>query len=924
MNRINKFVYYNIFTNYLHKLVYNMDKEESIIKINFDINENCTEVQEALYSLFFYKFGEYGKFIKTFSLSPITAENLNIRDLVEKGFEKKDIRTLLIENEKINIKNNNEFNKVKCTMYGFLLKCLTPYAIGILQRNVDFIKAEETNDVVLLWKTIVNGLNRNFGNKTVELNYSESIKLLVNIKQDDSENIVSYKKKFESLVLRMKTNNMSTPEEKELVVLFINGLNRKYYYYKNALAEDNRKGVRLYKDTINEAFNDIVSYIQNNGINEFENNNNKKLLTNQVYNAQNNDINNNVNPYKTQLCKFFLKNKCKFGDNCKFSHNINSTTNKKSDDVIHDSGFNVESDHIDDSESAISSNTITLVMDSGTSIHVVKDISLLNNFENISEKVYGVNGCCSSNGTGYIPSLGKCILMNKCTHNLISLSQLINNKINVTFNNNEYHVNIGVDSLTFKLNGEKKLYMCEINKISLLNILNAYENRNKPIIEYTNLTVQENESKYSKYEVIKARRANELICKLGYPTHSDLIKMINNGAITNIDITAQDVKNCYNIYGKPIEYYRGTLKDRNPITTSNASVEPVRTNVKLYIDVVHIDELEFINIVVKPINLTIIRYIQINNKKIINIAINDTLSMLTRRGFNIIEMNFDADSKFCEIIENFSNFNPVQAAAGSHVPIVENKNKLLKDKIRIIKNKLPFMLPKSLIKYLVYYVVNRINMIPYESGLSTTPREAFTGLKIDMKADLALEFGDLVMSKTKSINKNSVSEIRARSCIALGSNLRGSWKLYVLETGKIITSARYKKIPITDIIINFINMIANEEITKGKRITYRASINKILEEDKQLIDHPEIAEPQLEEETHVINKDEMNQPFDILDEEYNNDNNNEEEVINEEEKEENTTFDNNVIKNISVNIENLKDLKDLEDRETEVIERIKR
>ena len=55
-------------------------------------------------------------------------------------------------------------------------------------------------------------------------------------------------------------------------------------------------------------------------------------------------------------------------------------------------------------------------------------------------------------------------------------------------------------------------------------------------------TVENNESMYSKREVLQAQRAKELSAQLGYPSTRDLIDMINAGSITNIPVTVRDVQ----------------------------------------------------------------------------------------------------------------------------------------------------------------------------------------------------------------------------------------------------------------------------------------------------------------------------------------------------------------------------------------------
>jgi hypothetical protein len=49
--------------------------------------------------------------------------------------------------------------------------------------------------------------------------------------------------------------------------------------------------------------------------------------------------------------------------------------------------------------------------------------------------------------------------------------------------------------------------------------------------------------------------------------------------------------------------------------------------------------------------------------------------------------------------------------AGTHVGIVENKIKSIKNRARSIVNSLSYVLPNSLVKYLVYFSTQAVNMV---------------------------------------------------------------------------------------------------------------------------------------------------------------------------------------------------------------------
>lgn len=65
--------------------------------------------------------------------------------------------------------------------------------------------------------------------------------------------------------------------------------------------------------------------------------------------------------------------------------------------------------------------------------------------------------------------------------------------------------------------------------------------------------------------------------------------------------------------------------------------------------------------------------------------------------------------------------------AGSHVSIAENKIRTLKNRARAIYNSLPFTLPNSLVKYLIYFATQAINLVLTKHSISISSLENFIG-----------------------------------------------------------------------------------------------------------------------------------------------------------------------------------------------------
>jgi hypothetical protein len=150
--------------------------------------------------------------------------------------------------------------------------------------------------------------------------------------------------------------------------------------------------------------------------------------------------------------------------------------------------------------------------------------------------------------------------------------------------------------------------------------------------------------------------------------------------------------------------------------------------------------------------------------------------------------------------------------SGSHAPVVERKIREIKECMRGIFNTLPFKLPHSLIKWLAFFAVNRINLFPHRGAyLEMAPREVFLGRKTNFKVDARIAFG----AYAEAIDPYSDNTMRPRTtpCIALcpTGNTTGSVQFLSLVTGSVITRDQFTELPMPDSVINHLNVLAAKQ-----------------------------------------------------------------------------------------------------------------
>ena len=143
---------------------------------------------------------------------------------------------------------------------------------------------------------------------------------------------------------------------------------------------------------------------------------------------------------------------------------------------------------------------------------------------------------------------------------------------------------------------------------------------------------------------------------------------------------------------------------------------------------------------------------------------------------------------------------------------------MVKERCRAhICGRLPFTLTDLGNTMLVLYCVSRINCQQSGSrpgGLS--PRELFSGRRVDGTLDFRAAFGDYAVCTVP--NKNNTMESRTEDCIVMlpTHNRTASFKMMSLTSGRIVSRDHFKILPMPQSVIQTLNSWALRE---GKKIT---------------------------------------------------------------------------------------------------------
>jgi hypothetical protein len=222
--------------------------------------------------------------------------------------------------------------------------------------------------------------------------------------------------------------------------------------------------------------------------------------------------------------------------------------------------------------------------------------------------------------------------------------------------------------------------------------------------------------------------------------------------------------------------------------------------------------------VVTPLYLILVTCLKGNSKgtAAVREALKSQLDSVAKRGFAVKTLLSDGEGASAklepELNQRGVNLNP--SGPGQHVPLVEKTIRQVKERVRAHIASLPFSLNSTLLVWLVLFSVSRINLMPRSVRMDRhSPRDAFTGRKLDYNLDLRVSFGEYFQCTTPNIAyKNEVQVSRTEEAIALlpTGNLSGTVIMYNIHTGKTMKRDQMVSLPMPTAVVEHFNKLADD------------------------------------------------------------------------------------------------------------------
>ena len=155
------------------------------------------------------------------------------------------------------------------------------------------------------------------------------------------------------------------------------------------------------------------------------------------------------------------------------------------------------------------------------------------------------------------------------------------------------------------------------------------------------------------------------------------------------------------------------------------------------------------------------------------------------------------------------------ASANKHVPEIERKIRVVKEKCRAARHGLPFQrIPKLLTIHIVLQTVKLLNFFPTKGGIFDTlsTKTIMYGEILDYKKHLSLHIGKYCQVNEEDAPRN-IQNPRTKGAIYLvpSGNLQGGFNCMALNTGKKIVWRSWDVILMPDKVIMCVNALGRNQ-----------------------------------------------------------------------------------------------------------------
>ena len=330
-------------------------------------------------------------------------------------------------------------------------------------------------------------------------------------------------------------------------------------------------------------------------------------------------------------------------------------------------------------------------------------------------------------------------------------------------------------------------------------------------------TVVGNKEGFTKRQIKGAQEARELYAKLGYPSVKDYKWIIQSNQIKDCPITVQNIDDSTKIWGKDVPALKGKTVRKKPTHVAADFVKVPKAILKLHKDVYLTADIFFVNKVPffirlsRKICFTSIKHLANRKVGAIFKAFEVVCKFHLNRGFRITVLSVDGEfAPLQSLVADMPGGPKINlASANEHVPEIERRIRVTKERSRATRHGLPFSrIPVLLTIYIVFNSVKMLNQFPTKAGILDTisPQVIMKGEQLDFKKHLNVQLGSYCQVHEEGTPRNNqVARTKAAICLGPSGNAQGGYKFMSLRSGKKIIRRSWDVIPMSDAVIERVN-----------------------------------------------------------------------------------------------------------------------
>jgi hypothetical protein len=337
-------------------------------------------------------------------------------------------------------------------------------------------------------------------------------------------------------------------------------------------------------------------------------------------------------------------------------------------------------------------------------------------------------------------------------------------------------------------------------------------------------TVADNMKRYTQREVETARKARELLSRMGYPSVENTIAKIKGG--DNFGVSEDDFRIADAIWGKDITSMRGkTRKSATPVADIRIAARVVQQQQVLSVDIMFVESIPSLIAVSTPLDLVLavtLKTADMSKPKrtaqAVKHGLEEILSTLRSRGFDVTVMMSDVEAAIGKLKPYLLalGIEIDISRAGGHVARVEKKIQMIKERIRChMTGRLPFTLTGLGISMLVLFCVSRLNFQHSGTREGLCPSEAFSGRRVDGKTDFKIGCGDYALCTVPNTDNRMGSRVVDCYAVLPTGNRTGTVKFYDIHNKTIISRDQFMIRPMPESVIQTLSAQAAAE---GRKI----------------------------------------------------------------------------------------------------------